>query len=389
MKGYSSPPFISVKGKIKYFIIAFFLLKGVAYSQAGARVVNSVEEQILKGIRYIYNTEFDKGISLFENLLEIDTLRYRSMFFLTSAYWRAAMLNLKNFQYSTNFEEIHRETTNIYKSMYDKRKNDPLFIFFWGSLLGYMGLYDNARNKVFSSLRNGYKGMELLKRAVGMDSTLYDAYYGLGLYNYYTSIMPLFLKPFAMLLGFEIGKREMGIKMIEKASIHGRYSRYEAMEFLGRLKFNRGLYASSDSIFSILNAEFPLNYQYLYYLSFSNFNRGNYRDALYFAKRILHNFYGGFRYTDDQIALTYYFVGVVLFRLKNYDDSISYFERVLEFNAKAENTVGAYYYLGRIYEKKGNYEKAIESYNKVLTIKNHKDIKRASSKRIKELSKQR
>ncbi len=98
-------------------------------------------------------------------------------------------------------------------------------LFFRGSAYGYLAFYEGGTGSYLSALSNGLSSIDDLEEAVHIDSTLYDAYLGIGAYQYWrsTKFKHLFWVPFVDDL------RLQGIANIRKAIHKSRYSRYLAM----------------------------------------------------------------------------------------------------------------------------------------------------------------
>ncbi len=98
-------------------------------------------------------------------------------------------------------------------------------LFYRGSAYGYLAFYEGKTGSYLSALSNGLSSINDLEEAVRLDSTLYDAYLGIGAYQYWrsTKFRHLFWVPFVDDL------RLQGIANIRKAIRKSRYSRYLAM----------------------------------------------------------------------------------------------------------------------------------------------------------------
>ncbi|MGD9898369.1 MAG: tetratricopeptide repeat protein [Calditrichaceae bacterium] len=100
--------------------------------------------------------------------------------------------------------------------------------FYAGSAYGYLAYYDGQCGKWYPALSNGMKAKKYLERAVELDSTLYDAYLGLGTYNYWVSSRVRHV----LWLPFIPDNREQGIEYIKKTVRNKSYSKYMAMHQL-------------------------------------------------------------------------------------------------------------------------------------------------------------
>ena len=76
----------------------------------------------------------------------------------------------------------------------------------------------------------GKSGNHFLRKAVELDPELYDAYMGLGIYDYFTDTLPGVQGVLAYL--FIHGDKDHGLKELQLAIDKGQRARVEAMVFL-------------------------------------------------------------------------------------------------------------------------------------------------------------
>lgn len=91
------------------------------------------------------------------------------------------------------------------------------------------------RRQRLAAARDGKKIIDALERAVALDPTLHDAYFGIGLYHYYADVAPAALKALRWLLLLPGGDRTRGLEEILRARTQGALLRGEADYQLHRL----------------------------------------------------------------------------------------------------------------------------------------------------------
>jgi tetratricopeptide (TPR) repeat protein len=82
--------------------------------------------------------------------------------------------------------------------------------------------------------RTGKKGREHLLRAVQLDSSLADAYAGLGLYNYFVDALSFWVKMLRFFIGIPGGDKALGKQQLERAIRDGVYTSVEARIYLAK-----------------------------------------------------------------------------------------------------------------------------------------------------------
>jgi tetratricopeptide (TPR) repeat protein len=100
--------------------------------------------------------------------------------------------------------------------------------FFLGAAYGLRVQFRVLRAERLAAARDGKRIKESLERALQLDPTLRDAYFGIGLYHYYAGIAPAVLKVLAWLLALPGGDRAQGLAEMWRARDRGELLRGEA-----------------------------------------------------------------------------------------------------------------------------------------------------------------
>src|SRR4029078_12265121 len=84
------------------------------------------------------------------------------------------------------------------------------------------------RDEMLAAARDGKRIHDALQRAVALDPTLQDAYFGLGLYHYYAAIPPTAARVIGWLLFLPGGDRAGGLREMQQTESRGLLLRGEA-----------------------------------------------------------------------------------------------------------------------------------------------------------------
>jgi tetratricopeptide (TPR) repeat protein len=84
------------------------------------------------------------------------------------------------------------------------------------------------RNEKLAAARDGKRIKQALDRAIALDDDLDDAYFGLGMYQYYADVAPTTAKVLRFLLMLPGGDRTAGLARMLRARAHGRLLQGEA-----------------------------------------------------------------------------------------------------------------------------------------------------------------
>ncbi|MCB0283268.1 MAG: hypothetical protein KDF60_11860 [Calditrichaeota bacterium] len=122
--------------------------------------------------------------------------------------------------------------------------------FFIGSSYGYLGFYEGKTGQWFSALSNGENAYNYLKKAVDLDSTIWDAYLGLGAYKYWVSTKIRWIP-------FVPDDRDEGIRLIMKTIRHNAHSKYMAIHQLIYILLDYGRFEEAADWAGLVVAEYP------------------------------------------------------------------------------------------------------------------------------------
>ena len=132
------------------------------------------------------------------------------------------------------FHERMDATIRLGEQAIDADEDDLAARFFLGGAYGYRARDLALDEKWWDAYRTGKKGVEHLEHVVEKDSDFADAYLGLGIYHYYSDVLPSVLKLFAGLVGVH-GDRERGLAEIGRALEHGQLVPVECRFFLAEI----------------------------------------------------------------------------------------------------------------------------------------------------------
>ena len=235
----------------------------------------SIDSIILKGMDAGYREEYPVADSLFNMVIE--TLpEHPAGYFLKAALYELKCFDLGHDSLKEEFERYSRIAENKGKLYIMKNPGDPWGYFFTGAvftievfLKWYKGNYLSMLSKVSPALNN-------LTKAVEIDSSVYDAYLGLGGYDYFKGMLP-----------FMGSEREKGIKKIKTAIERGKYTRYLATIGLANLYIREKNYEKARNVLKPLLKKFPdsRTVTWPYFTSF--LEEGNPDSVLFWAERLL------------------------------------------------------------------------------------------------------
>lgn len=234
-----------------------------------------LDSLILKGIEKSYTEEFAVSESLFNLAISSDTLNPAGYFF-KSALYQLKYFDMGYDSIKERFFSLQKKGIEVTKRYVLRNPDDPWGYFFLGSfhtlnvfLYGYNEDYVNALKNLFPALDN-------INKSVKLDSTIYDAYLGLGGYDYFKGMLPF--------MGSEKEKAYRKIKLtIEK----GKYTKYLSSSALANLLIRDKKYEDARRIIRGLLEEFPRSRTFTWHMFNSFYYEGNLDSALFYANRLI------------------------------------------------------------------------------------------------------
>jgi tetratricopeptide (TPR) repeat protein len=100
--------------------------------------------------------------------------------------------------------------------------------FYLGGSIGARAQWRALRGETLAAARDGKRIKEALERALALDPTLQDAYFGIGLYHYYAAVAPAAARMLRWLLLLPGGDRVEGLAEMQRARNGGQLLRSEA-----------------------------------------------------------------------------------------------------------------------------------------------------------------
>jgi hypothetical protein len=139
-----------------------------------------------------------------------------------------------------------------------------------GGMLGFRATLTLEHDR-FKAVRHGLKALTMLERAADVDSTLYDAYLGPGIFNAALAKSPGLVKGMLSLIGHGVSLKK-GISSLRQSAYHGQYTTELAMQYL--IQFLSPYYGHLETekryIFETLQSRYPDNPRYLFLESDEN-----------------------------------------------------------------------------------------------------------------------
>lgn len=240
---------------LKRLLIGLIILF-ISAVQLKSQDFGKVHKVVTEGINSIYEIDFPSALSKFQQAKNLAPNDLRGPFFESTVYFWKALFTKNRNDYETYLSLSDKIIERCSESV-DKNENDldAQFYMGWTYTLRAFILYYIDKNvlKAASDIQDGNKALIFV---VEKNSAYYDAYLGLGIYNYILSFIPRKLQWLTSLLGFS-GDRDEGKRQLILASEKGTYTATEAKFYLTLLAWREENYPLAEEYASRLTGTYP------------------------------------------------------------------------------------------------------------------------------------
>ncbi len=347
------------------------------------------DERYDRGIAYMYRLDFDRAGEEFREIVKLDPQNPAGYFALAAlSWWRYS----QNFDMQDSFKSMENEflsnsdkVIDLSKKMVKEGRSLDQAYFFMGSAYGLQGRWYAVRRSWFKAYLRGKKGRKYLKKCVDVNPAVYDAFLGLGIFDYYAATLPGALGLGAKL--FVGGDRRRGMEYVKLAKDKGRFFKVEARFFLIEIysmheKDFKAAYAESEE----LRALDPGNMLFRLGEIMTHIQAKDWQGVLSECEAFLGAWQvkpqGGL---ESQLAMVYLSAGDALIAMQRYEEAAAWLTRGIEKTGFREKGWVTYCYLRRAeaLDLAGRRAEALADYKTAAARPNFWDSKKYAKAGIK------
>lgn len=242
-------------------------------------------------------------------------------------------------------------------------------IYTLGNAYSYRTLGYAKSESYINAIWSSKKSEKYLKKLIELHPANYDAYLGLGLYNFAAAQIPAAFK-WALELAGITGDEETGIRYIQISAERGSLSRVEAQYYLSQLLTGVIMdFGKAGEILSSLHKKYPSNILFSYSLAVVYMKMKESDKAEILLKNIIVQ---NNRKFIKVISFSNFLLGDVYFRSNDFRTALVYYKKFLDGSETSDYKGIASFRMAICYELLGNRESALVYYVKSKT--GNKDI---------------
>lgn len=229
---------------------------------AAARLSTAAESNLDAGLRQLYELDYEASRASFRKIIEAEPDNPFGYLFEAGQIWWQASAEYGLFKGTPTLQGLFERDIEaaLLKAKPGLKSKDPETradaYFASGMALGTKGQWDILRGRYLHAYFSGKKAVKRLKKCLKIDRNYYDAYLGLGVYDYEAGHLPGVLK-LSFLVGIR-GDAKRGLERIQLAADKGRYGSRQAVQFLASIYIvDERDYARALPLVQSLRRDFP------------------------------------------------------------------------------------------------------------------------------------
>ncbi len=364
--------------KWRKLVLALWLGAGLCLPlQAEIKLPPDVMEHATQGINGVYSLDYPTAQYHIQQVFD----SYPDHPF---AHFGNAMIAWSRYEYEFEtsddkqrviFENILNESIAGIKRWLKNNPDDPNAYMGIGALYGLRAMFSMRNRSWITAYFSGRRAISNLERALRLDPSYYDAYFGLGIYQYFAGTLPNVIKILAKIVAIK-GKPAEGVRQLNIAREKAKFTSDSAKLILIEVQNTRGsvYYDPQKSLEFIrqLREKYPTNPLMHYVEVICLYETKNYNEVTAQAQYFLDQIGSSKFYKDIYIARAYTALGTVQMAQGNFERARELFEQSKQaVSAQAPSRWGVWneLRLGQVYDVLGEREKAIKQYRYVLSFK--------------------
>ena len=285
------------------------------------------------------------------------------------------------------FNNSIQQVVNESEAQISRGTTDADALFYAGFALGYLAKFDAAKGDKLKAAREGDKGLSYHKKLLEMYPKWYDVNLSEALFNYYTCVLPWYMKPILFILG-RSGTRDRAYELLTLVAAKGWVSKYEAENMIGELYAREQNFDSLSVTYSKLTSQFP-------------------RATFYYCDRMLWAFTDGSQYRlvvdksketiklSEERKLSHWdslYIGKIQLRLADayehlgeFGDAMAAYNEFIIHDGTICGASKAHFYLANLYEKTNDPSNAIREYEWVVNKSVDMKMQKEATERLDDL----
>ncbi len=304
-----------------YSLLLFFLVSN--WLPAQTQLPRALDSLLIQSVEFTIQQDYVKAES---TGLEMIT-RYPTHplgYLFMAATLQSKMLDYETDYFKDKFFQHLDQAELFAKQAIHREPQNPMNQFYLGSTYCYRAFYAGKKNQILPAYWHISAGIEALEKAVKLDSTIYDAYLGIGSYLFWKSQKMQFLNWLPLISD----EREKGIGLIQKTIEKGKYSRFAAINALAWIYIELKQYDKAIEVATTGENAFPQSRYFKWCLAEANFRNKKYTEAIHYYNTILNSIASENFNNHYNEVVCHQKLGESHLNLAQYEKSLFHFQKI-------------------------------------------------------------
>jgi tetratricopeptide (TPR) repeat protein len=344
----------------KFRITAYCLLLSLFFSFQ-ALADENIEYLVKRGLDNCYHFRWKSAEQDFQRIIDQKPGDPRGYHYLSGIYlWHYLTSGSKSdFNHFLKYSDI---ALSKGEALLDKSAANELINLILGNAYSYRALGYVKAGSYVNAIWASKKSEKILKKVIELNPGNYDAYLGLGLYNFAAAQIPSAFKWALSLAGIS-GEEETGISYIKLAAEKGNLNKVEAQYYLSQLL--TGViydFKTAGEMLNSLHNKYPSNILFSYALAVVHLKQKDTEGAEKLLKNIVKSNHTRF---IQVISFANFLLGDVYFRRNEFREAPVYYNKFIETTTTRDYKGIAFLRMGLCFEMTQDEDKAKEYYNRI------------------------
>jgi len=285
---------------------------------------------LLKGLHQVHIEDYNQALVTFKKLINHHP-QHPVGYFCSAAVYKTIMQNYHIKDCESQLDSLLNLTIDIGNKAIKNAQHDMFASIYLGGAYGFRGLHKVRKRDYWGAFKDGLKGVSILKKAIKADSTVYDAFYGLGSFHYWRSAK-------SKLLRFLIYRKDQqkGIDEVWKSIKKGTYTDIEGKYALAAIYYDYGEYEKAFSVNQELFELFPTNPSCLYMRCRIFEKQGKWDEAKQTYFTLLNHLLNSEYKSIGYLVECYYGIGLCHYKLGEFEQASKHIKKALDLRKKRD-----------------------------------------------------
>lgn len=319
---------------------------------------NDIKDLIKQGLDYSYNFQLKKAEETFNKIITKNPNDPRGYHYASGIYLWIFLSNKDKNDYDS-FMNYSSMAIDKASKILDGKEDDETALYTLGANYGFRAMAFMKSNSYINAVWAIKNSNKYLKETLEKNPKNYDAYLGLGLFNYAISLVPGVFKWVLKMAGLS-GDRDEGITFLKYAYRNGNNTKTEAAYYLSQIYSETLIdYNTAQGYLRQLLKEYPDNILFQYSEAVVLIKSRHPDEAEKILRKIIKEDNPHFK---QIISFSNFLIGEILFRKNDFYSAIGYYDKFISTTKEIDYTGMACFRMAVCYELTGRREEGKKYY---------------------------